>query len=270
VVAWKVDAAAGSLAAAPFFAVGLPGVYDLAIHPGGSELVCLCPPGNVGVCHVGRAPVCRPLGLRSRLQLRSLHFDGPGRRLFFVTPGGTVGVWDWHKGVPVRTTGQPAFQLAVSADGRWVATPNAAHGLVVYDLESETPLLTLPPESGEVWSQAWSPDGSRLAVGLSDGGLAVWNLEQVRDQLAAFGIAVPWAPAAVPARLPRRPAGESVPGQDLRAPLPARAGVRSETDPKGTAGPEKRCRIFPRGQPQSHPRFGTTDNRTSGCEWSPC
>jgi WD40 repeat protein len=56
-------------------------------------------------------------------------------------------------------------------------------------------VVTLPPETGDVWSLAWSPDGRRLAVGLSDGGLAVWDLDEVRARLAEFGLAVPATPA---------------------------------------------------------------------------
>ena len=49
----------------------------------------------------------------------------------------------------------------------------------------------MPPESSEVWDLAWSPDGSRLAIGLSDGGVVVWNVRQVRAELANFDISVP-------------------------------------------------------------------------------
>ena len=42
---------------------------------------------------------------------------------------------------------------------------------------------TFREERGPVWSLAFSPDGRRLAVGLSDGGLAVWNLDRFRALL---------------------------------------------------------------------------------------
>jgi WD40 repeat protein len=42
-----------------------------------------------------------------------------------------------------------------------------------------------------VWSLAWSPDGTRLTVGISDGRVAVWDLREVRARLAEFGIESP-------------------------------------------------------------------------------
>ena len=44
---------------------------------------------------------------------------------------------------------------------------------------------------GTVWGLAFAPYGRRLAVGRSDGGLAVWDLEGVRARLAEFGADVP-------------------------------------------------------------------------------
>jgi hypothetical protein len=38
---------------------------------------------------------------------------------------------------------------------------------------------------------AWSPDGARLALGLADGGVIIWDTEQVRGRLAEFGTAIP-------------------------------------------------------------------------------
>jgi tetratricopeptide (TPR) repeat protein len=52
-------------------------------------------------------------------------------------------------------------------------------------------VFTLPPEGSDIWCLAWAPDGKKLAVGLSDGGVAVWDLEQVRARLAEFGFDAP-------------------------------------------------------------------------------
>jgi WD40 repeat protein len=131
------------------------------------------------------------LGLLARPELRSLHFDRRGRRLVFVSPAGTIGIWDWWEQALAPATRQSAFHLALSPDGRWVATPGPEQGLVVYDLDRRRQVLALPPEGSDVWSLAWSPDGARVAVGLSDGGLALWDLREVRARLAEFGIAVP-------------------------------------------------------------------------------
>jgi hypothetical protein len=61
--------------------------------------------------------------------------------------------------------------------------------VVVCDLEAGGKPLRLPPEASDVWGLAWGPDGRRLALGLSDGGTAVWDIEAVRARLAEFGAA---------------------------------------------------------------------------------
>jgi tetratricopeptide (TPR) repeat protein len=80
----------------------------------------------------------------------------------------------------------------------------AGRSITIADLVSGRELLALPPEGGEVWCLAWSPDGTKLAVGLVDGGVAVWDLEQVRARLAELSVNSPStagvgdAPAAPP------------------------------------------------------------------------
>jgi WD40 repeat protein len=49
-------------------------------------------------------------------------------------------------------------------------------------------LYSFRPEQSEVWSLDWSSDGDRLAVGLSDGGLVVWDLPTVEAELARIGL----------------------------------------------------------------------------------
>src|SRR5207248_2738755 len=83
-------------------------------------------------------------------------------------------------------------------DARWVATSTPNHEVLVRQLRGPAPPLTLPAESSDVWCSDWAPDGRRLAVGLSDGGVAVWDLEQVRARLAEFGIDPPSTAAPSP------------------------------------------------------------------------
>jgi len=79
----------------------------------------------------------------------------------------------------------------MSADGRWVAVGGANQRVAVADLVTGQELFTLPPEGCDVWSLAWSSDGTKLAAGLSDGVVAMWNLEQVRARLTEFGLKCP-------------------------------------------------------------------------------
>ncbi len=195
------------------------GVLDLAVHPEGKELAFVRRAGTMHAFAFGVDDRSRVLDVRCRPEVRALNFDAAGERLTFVTDEGKLGTWDWRNGRPAGRAEQSAFQVALSPDGRWAATPNSGRGVVVLDRESGREALTLPPEAGDVWGLAWSADGTRLAVGLSDGGLAVWDLEKVRAALAEFGIDVP--STASGARRPAAPAEAENPPQPPQPAVPA-------------------------------------------------
>jgi WD40 repeat protein len=129
-----------------------------------------------------------PLNLVVRENVRGLNFDPTGRLLTYVTPAGRLGRWNWDKGISVLGPDLPVFQWAPAPGGRWAAAASADRDVVIFDLETGKRELTLPPEESDIWGLAWSPDATRLAVGLSDGGVAIWDLNQVRGELAKFGI----------------------------------------------------------------------------------
>jgi WD40 repeat protein len=166
-----------------------PVVYDLAVHPDGPEVVYQDRDGRLHAWKVRGENPPHPLKPASRVELRALHFDAAGKRLTYVTPRGTLAVLDWPGGA-VRDTGLKAFQIALSPDGRHAATSNADHEILVYDLTAGREVLRLPSARSDVWSLAWSP-GGHLAAGLSDGGLLLWDLEQVRARLREFGLPAP-------------------------------------------------------------------------------
>jgi serine/threonine protein kinase/WD40 repeat protein/tetratricopeptide (TPR) repeat protein len=204
VVAWTVGAAPGRVTLEPLCtlptAPDAPGVIDLVARPGGSELVYLDRGGRLYSYDLARADEPRPVG-DARVALRSLHFAPAGDRLTFVTPGGALGLWDWER-KEAADTHRRAETVAVSADGRWAAVGEAGQSVTVADLAAGREILALPPEGSDVWCLAWAPDGTKLAVGLADGRVAVWDLEQVRAQLADFGFDSPSTARAEGARPP--------------------------------------------------------------------
>jgi serine/threonine protein kinase/WD40 repeat protein len=197
VAAWQVLTGEGPPRLRECLTLPHPGAIDLALHPAGTALVFLDRTSRLMVSDLTGAAPPTTLNFKPRPEVRSLHFDAAGERLTFLTLEGTLGLYDWQRGVVTRTIGQRAFQLAVSQGG-WVATSNPAHELVVYELAAGKEVVTLPPEANDVWSLAWSPDGNRVAVGLSDGGLAVWDLEEVRARLEEFGIPLDRPPGPGP------------------------------------------------------------------------
>ena len=192
-VVWTVRAAADqvtlerlcTLAALP----DSPGVIDVVARPGGSELIYLNRGGRLYAYDLAQADDSRLLA-DARAAVRSLHFTPTGDRLTFVNAGGTLGLWEWETKAAADSH-RRAESVAVSADGRWAAIGGPGQSVTVAELISGRSVFTLPPEGSDIWCLAWSPDGTRLAVGLSDGAVAVWDLEQVRARLAEFGFDSP-------------------------------------------------------------------------------
>lgn len=68
------------------------------------------------------------------------------------------------------------YGLAISADGKRLAT-SGRNGLIqLWDLQSRKELLTLTGHGGNINSVVFSPDGSRLASASGDGTAKVWDL----------------------------------------------------------------------------------------------
>jgi serine/threonine protein kinase/WD40 repeat protein/tetratricopeptide (TPR) repeat protein len=177
------------------------GTIDLAARPGSPELFFLNRGGQL-CCHdLSRADDPQVLA-KARAGLRGLHVTPGGDLLTFITPGGTLGLWDPRR-KEARDTRCRADTVAVSADGLWAAVAQAGRSIAIVELPLGREVLALPAEGSDVWCLAWAPDGGRLAAGLSDGTVAVWDLEQVRARLADFGLA---SPSTVRRRGPR-PAG---------------------------------------------------------------
>jgi WD40 repeat protein/serine/threonine protein kinase len=168
---------------------GGPGIIDLAAMPGSAELVFLHRNGHLCCIDLARADEARLIG-NARPALRSLHFTPSGDRLTVITPGGTLGWWDWRT-KKAHDTQRRAELVALSPDGRWAAIGESARKVSVIDLASGQEVLALPPEGSDIWCLSWAPEGTKLAVGLSDGTLALWDLEQVRARLADFGLDSP-------------------------------------------------------------------------------
>jgi WD40 repeat protein/serine/threonine protein kinase len=133
----------------------------------------------------------------SRLEnhARALSFSPDSRHLVFVNQQRAIEAWNVATGQPAASFGGGELRqwnttTALSADGAWFAVADGRSALV-WDMASRKQLLELPEErgtNGTIWSLAWSPDRTRLAVGSSDGGLVIWNIPKIREQLAALGL----------------------------------------------------------------------------------
>ena len=80
-----------------------------------------------------------------------------------------------------------SIHTALSPDGAWLAV-GGDRAVTVWDLNKRELLFALPEERGTVWSMAWSPDKSLLAVGSSQGGLAIWSVPRIKSELGRIGL----------------------------------------------------------------------------------
>ena len=186
------------------------GVNDLAIHPGGAELVWRN--FEFGAVRLRSARTRRRPLPAARCRISEACTLTPPATTSGSSPPTSGWVWSgWSDG-----TGRPAYRTwrlrfpSPSPDGRWLATLDRACGpVIVYDFASGREWAALPPQAAEMWALSWSPDGTRLAAGLTDGGVVVWDLEQVRARLAEFGIELPSTAArTVVSRPPLLPAAD--------------------------------------------------------------
>jgi WD40 repeat protein len=119
-----------------------------------------------------------------------------GKHLALVTPKKEAEVWDVTTGQRSSSLGRVdrgerdnfflGRGLALSAEGSWLAVQGSA--VTIWDTHSKGVLLALPKEQGTPQCTAWSPDGTKLAIGSADGGLVIWDLPATRSQLATIGL----------------------------------------------------------------------------------
>jgi WD40 repeat protein len=113
--------------------------------------------------------------------------------LGFVASNFSFEVWDVRKRERMFPLGKPGEfsspHIAATAKGDYLAGLHPSDTVAFWDVKARKRLFHFRPERSEVWSLAFSPGGSKLAVGLSDGGVAVWDLKVFNRALAELDLA---------------------------------------------------------------------------------
>ena len=162
----------------------------------------------------------------------NLAFYPDSDHLTFGTARGMVETWDTRTARRVSSFGRAGHQAA-SPNGLWLATEADPSTVTLWSSQTGSQVFTLPPESGPIWSLAWSPDGERLAVGLTDGGLVIWNVPRIQAELSRIGLA--WRGDARPPR--EQEPQPFVPATPLEREAPDRAILEPGNAP-GVGGPD--------------------------------
>lgn len=110
--------------------------------------------------------------------IQALAFDPTGERL---ASGGFRAAKIWRRPRNVRTyelaaASGPVQAVAVSADGKWLATGAADHSIKLFDLTTGKPGPTLAGHAAAVTSVRFATNNTRLVSGSLDGSVRIWNL----------------------------------------------------------------------------------------------
>jgi serine/threonine protein kinase/WD40 repeat protein len=109
-----------------------------------------------------------------------------------VSSRGQAEFWNVQTGQKDFALGDPGHfkspHIALSPDGRWLAGMERSDALEVWDTVRRQRAFSFRPEGNAIWSLAWSPNSQRLATGLSDGSLAVWDLTEIHSELNRLGL----------------------------------------------------------------------------------
>ncbi len=126
--------------------------------------------------------------------VRGLAFTPDGTFIVSAGDDKVIRVWDWRKGITVRTLrGQSwpgdegkVFAIALSPDGRWLAVGGWTHpecagrcgDIRLYDFKSGELEALLKGHSNAVEGLAFSPDGKKLISGSANFDAIIWDVAQ--------------------------------------------------------------------------------------------
>jgi WD40 repeat protein len=116
-----------------------------------------------------------------------------GESIIYVSETGVAEVWDIKRNRRIGTFAETntfgAPHIALSPNGVWFAALTELDTVSIWHRPTGKHVYTLRPETGAVWSLAWDPTSEHLAVGQSDGSLAIWHLPAIQKKLAQSGLA---------------------------------------------------------------------------------
>ena len=111
---------------------------------------------------------------------KSLALSPDDRALAVTSRANGIQLWDTSTGERLRSlpTSNQVWSVTFSSNGNQLAA--VGRGIVLmWNLASNTPPVSLPGYPLTVWSAAFSPDGRHLATASSDRGIRVWDTSRL-------------------------------------------------------------------------------------------
>jgi WD40 repeat protein/uncharacterized protein (UPF0147 family) len=182
---------------------GRPWWWTRALSPDETLLACPDGTGIIELWNAATGEKVRTLKGHEEWVWRTA-FAPDGRRLVSSSADGTIRVWDVAEGRELhKMSGDRTLKLAVSADGRWLASasdkrgPRGLYEVVLWDLGTGREHARFPLPAGiEAGQLAFSPDSRLLAVGGHRGNwkvpgtLEVWDVADGKEWRSLEGHAV--------------------------------------------------------------------------------
>jgi WD40 repeat protein len=95
---------------------------------------------------------------------------------------GTIRIWSLDTrqpiGAPIRVR-KRVLAVALSDDGRIVA--GVGHDVCLFDIETREQMASMKGHTSDVWTVAFSPDGSRIASGSQDNSVCIWDAQTGKE-----------------------------------------------------------------------------------------
>src|SRR5262249_19753124 len=147
-------------------------------------------PDGKMLAHGGHDMGVHLLDIAARKELRNLKrhkntvdvvfFAADNKTLISASRDGNIRLWDWttSKGLGELTGLQTFSAMALSPDGKTLAACDGDRSSVVllWNLPSPNPSVTLECNAGRIESLAFSPDGRMLALGNERGSLLLFEI----------------------------------------------------------------------------------------------
>lgn len=181
------------------FAVGSPGIRrKLAPHSGPVLALAISPAGgmaatasNDGVVRLWSLPAFDSVRTLAGHHggVFDLEFSPDGARLASAGEDGTVRLWNPASGESLRTIAVASKQIndvAFDARGTRIAAVSSDGSVRILGPDTSSVTLRAPAERGML-SVAWSPDGSRLAVGGADEIVHLYDVARARELVNLHG-----------------------------------------------------------------------------------
>ncbi len=163
----------------------LCGVTSLRFAPDGSSLAAGMGNGDVNLLDFPSGQVEQDLPAYSGMGITpymvlDLAFSPDGNKLVVSTVFSSIRIWDLTYGaaLPPLSMAVGLSRLALSPDGKTLAyTLNGESAVYLMDMDSQQSQKYPLPSGAEVTSMAFNPDGQRLALGMVDNTIQLWDVQ---------------------------------------------------------------------------------------------